>query len=56
MSALKQKGPAQLDTSMWNLLASQIYCCQPGFPCIWDLNHCVPGQCGVLTAEQVATS
>lgn len=56
MSALKQKGPAQLNTSMWNLLASQICCCQPGFPCIWDLNHRVIGQCGVFSVEQVATS
>lgn len=56
MSALKQKGPAQLDTSMWNLLASQICCCQPGFPRIWDLNHCVPGQCRVLTAKSTQIS
>lgn len=56
MSALKQKGPAKLDTSMWNLLASQICCCQPGFPCIWDLNNRVIRQCGVFSAEQVATS
>jgi len=26
---------------MWNLLASQTCCCQPGFPHVWDLNHCV---------------